>query len=66
MSGFARIAGRVGLDVGVGLVRAKLAAMGVPPEMFGLVEEELNREGLTMGPLAKPSKLATFESKRAA
>jgi hypothetical protein len=28
--------------------------------MFGLVEEELNREGLTMGVLAHPPKLPTF------
>ena len=36
--------------------------------MVGLVEEELNREGLTMGVLAHPPKLTTFATmhKRAA
>ena len=28
--------------------------------MFGLVEGELNREGLTMGALAQPKKLPTL------
>ena len=36
------------------------ASYGIGDDMFGLVEEELNREGLTMGVLAHPPKLTTF------
>ena len=62
MSGLARIAGRIGLDVGAVALRAKLASMGIGPDMVGLVEQELNREGLTLGTLAKPPKLPTLEA----
>jgi hypothetical protein len=62
VSGLARIAGRIGLDVGAVALRAKLASMGIGPDMFGLVEEELNREGLTLGALSKPPRLPTLES----
>jgi hypothetical protein len=62
MSGLARIAGRIGLDIGAVALRAKLASMGIGPDMFGLVEEELNREGLTLGALARPPKLPTLEN----
>jgi hypothetical protein len=60
MSALARIAGNVGFNVGSAALRAKLASMGIGGDLFGLVEEELNREGLTMGALAKPPKLAMF------
>jgi hypothetical protein len=60
MSGLARIAGRIGMNVGAVALRTKLASLGVTDEMVGLVEDELNREGLSLGPLAKPAKLATF------
>jgi hypothetical protein len=69
MSALARIAGNVGLNVGAAALRTKLATLGVGDDMVGFVEEELNREGLTLGPLAKPRKLPTFGSsgtKRAA
>lgn len=62
VSGLARIAGRVGLDVGAVALKAKLATMGVTPGMLDILEEELNREGMTLGPLAKPSRFATFAS----
>ncbi len=62
MSGLARIAGRIGLNVGAVALKTKLATLGVGPEMLGLVEDELNREGLSLGPLAKPMKLPTFGS----
>lgn len=62
MSGLARIAGRVGLDVGALALKTKLAGLGVTTEMLGVLEEELNREGMTLGPLAKPSRFATFAS----
>jgi hypothetical protein len=56
----AGVAGNVGLDIGSALVHQKLASYGIGEDMFGLVEEELNREGLTMGVLAHPPKLTTF------
>jgi len=69
VSMFARIAGRVGMDVGAVALRTKLASLGIGNDMIGLVEEELNREGLTLGELAKPRHLPTianFATKRAA
>ena len=60
MSGLARIAARVGFDVGAIALRGKLLSLGVGDEMLGMVEQELNREGLSMGPLARPSRLPTF------
>lgn len=62
MSGLARIAGRIGLDVGAVALRTKLASLGIGADMFGLVEEELNREGYTLGAIAKPPRLPTLES----
>lgn len=66
MSGLARIAGRIGLNVGAAALQTKLAALGVGPEMIGLVEDELNREGLSLGPLATPKKLPTFGATKSA
>ena len=43
-------------------VQAKLASLGVPPTTRAVVEQELNREGLTLGPFARPSRLTTFAS----
>ena len=60
MSALARIAGRVGINVGAVALRTKLASLGVSGDMLGLVEGELNREGLSLGPLAKPTMLPTF------
>jgi hypothetical protein len=60
LAGLARIAGRVGAEVGAVALRANLAQLGVGSDMFDLVEEELNREGLTMGALAKPPRLTTI------
>jgi hypothetical protein len=57
LSGLARVATRVGIDVGAVALKTKLATMGISPDMIGLVEEELNREGLSLGPLAKPTKI---------
>ncbi|HEY4177980.1 MAG TPA: hypothetical protein VGM90_14130 [Kofleriaceae bacterium] len=59
-SALASVAGNVGLNVGAAALRYKLGTLGIGADMFGLVEEELNREGMTMGPLAKPPKLAMF------
>lgn len=54
-SALAKIAGRVGVGVGAMAARAKLASMGVPPEMIALVEQELRSAGFEVGssPAAK-------------
>jgi hypothetical protein len=60
VSALARIAGRVGVDVGTVALRSKLADIGVTAPMLDVLEEELNREGFTLGALARPSRFATF------
>lgn len=45
-SALARVAGRVGWDVGRVALRARLASMGVSPELFDSVEQELKAEGV--------------------
>ncbi|MCE9576286.1 MAG: hypothetical protein K8W52_24265 [Deltaproteobacteria bacterium] len=61
VAGLARVAARVGTDVGAVALRTKLAMVGISPAMIDAVERELNREGLSLGPLAKPSPVfATF------
>jgi hypothetical protein len=54
MSALARIAGRIGMNVGAVALETKLKSLGIGGDMVGLVEQELNREGLSMGALAKP------------
>jgi hypothetical protein len=54
LSALARIAGRVGTDVGEGALRAKLASLGVPPQLLGLVEKELKAEGVDLRSLTAP------------
>lgn len=60
MSALASVAGRVGLGVGSAALRAKMNALGIGGDIVGLVEQELNREGLTLGSLASPPRLMTF------
>ncbi len=65
----AGVAGNVGLSVGAAALRSKLDTLGIGSDMVGFVEQELNREGLTMGVFAHPPKLTTFatmQAKRAA
>src|SRR5262249_33738793 len=62
VSALASVAGRVGLDIGAAALTSKLASLGIGSDMIGLVEEEMNREGLTLGVLAHPPKLTTFAS----
>ena len=52
--------GRVGLDLGSLALRSKLGALGVGADVIGLVESNLNQEGLSLGTLAHPPALATF------
>jgi len=37
---------------------SELSALGIEPELLALVEDELNRDGLTLGPIANPPRLA--------
>ena len=62
-SALAKIAGRVGFGVGAMAARAKLASLGVPPEMLTLVEQELRAAGLNIGaPTAPPLRRSTTPS----
>ncbi|MEZ4362179.1 MAG: hypothetical protein R3B48_18470 [Kofleriaceae bacterium] len=61
-STWAKIAGRVGMDVGMVALRAKLASMGVPPQLVTMVEEELKDEGISFGRLASSPELTTYAS----
>ncbi len=49
-----RITGRIGVTVGIEAIKAKLATLGVGGAVLGSVEAELNREGMSLGKLAKP------------
>lgn len=60
LTSFAKASGRVGLDIGAVVLRSKLDALGVGGDVVGVVEEELNREGLTLGRVAKPKRLPTI------
>jgi len=69
LSGLGQIAARVGVDVGATVIRSKLGALGIGSEVIGELEQEFNREGLTLGPLASSprlSALGSLASKRAA
>lgn len=45
--------GKIGLDLGAAYVRPYLLAAGITSEMLGLIEQELNAEGYSLGPLSK-------------
>jgi hypothetical protein len=60
VSALGDVAARVGLDVGTAALKSQLGALGIGVDMIPLVEHELNREGLTLGPLAHIPQLATF------
>jgi hypothetical protein len=71
LSGLGSLVGKIGLDVGAVALAPKLAALGITGQMLELVEQELNAEGLSLGPLAKPgqsftSALGSIASKSAA
>jgi len=53
LSDAAGTAGKIGLDLGAAYVRPYALAAGVTQEMLGLVEQELNSEGYSLGPLSK-------------
>lgn len=54
LGSIARVGGRLGGKVGLEAVKLKLAAMGISPPVLSAIDEELQREGLTLGPLAEP------------
>ncbi|MBL8624433.1 MAG: hypothetical protein JNK64_24205 [Myxococcales bacterium] len=49
-----RIGGRLGYAAGVEALRIKLAGLGVGGPVLNTLERELQREGLSLGPLARP------------
>jgi hypothetical protein len=49
-----RVAGRIATDAGVEAAKIKLAGVGLSPPVMTAFEKELNKEGLTLGALAKP------------
>ncbi|MEP6990410.1 MAG: hypothetical protein ABJA80_05715 [bacterium] len=53
-------AGHIGLGIGAAALRAKLDAYGIGADLVGLVEEELNHEGFSLGVLAHPPTLKAF------
>jgi hypothetical protein len=65
VSQLASAAGHIGLDVGGALLNTELGKLGIGGDLIGLVEDELNREGLTLGPIAHPPKLPTFATMHA-
>lgn len=48
------VGGRIAAGAGMEALKLKLGAAGVSPPMITAFEKELNREGLTLGALAKP------------
>jgi len=54
LGAIARIGGRLAGNVGLEALKLKLATMGITPPVLNTVERELQREGLSLGPLATP------------
>ncbi len=59
LSDAASTAGKIGLDLGAAYVRPYLIGAGVTGEMLNLVEQELNAEGYSLGPLSKAGQSVT-------
>jgi hypothetical protein len=55
VGGLARVAGRIAGGIGLEAAKLKLASVGVSSPVIAAFEKELNREGLSLGPLAKPA-----------
>lgn len=51
LSDVGSLVGKIGLDVGALALAPKLGALGITGSMLELVEQELNAEGLSLGPL---------------
>jgi hypothetical protein len=54
LSSLARVGGRIAGNVGLEALKLKLMTLGITPPMLNSLESELNREGLSLGPLASP------------
>jgi len=54
LGNLAKVGGRIGWNIGGAVVRAKLEQLGIGQPVIREVERELNREGLSLGTLAKP------------
>ncbi len=54
ITALSRVGGRLGYQAGLAALRAKISTLGVTPFVLGKFERELNREGLSLGPLAVP------------
>lgn len=59
LSNLGNVAGKIGLSLGAAYAAPKLAALGITGQMVDLVEQELNAEGLSLGPIARPGKSFT-------
>ncbi len=58
LAALGRVGARLGTNVATQALRIKLASMGVHPVMLTSIEQELNREGLSLGSLAAPPPVA--------
>ena len=56
LGAIARAGSRIGVRAGAVAAQAYLAKHGIPPQLIGEVERELNREGLSLGPIARASR----------
>jgi hypothetical protein len=55
VGGLASVAGRIAGGIGLEAAKVKLESIGVSHPVISAFERELNREGLSLGPLAKPA-----------
>jgi hypothetical protein len=55
LASLARVGGRLGLGTGVAALRTFLGGFGISEQVFNEIESEMNREGLSLGLLAKPA-----------
>lgn len=53
LGAIARVGSRIGVRAGAVAARSYLAQHGISPQLLGEVERELNREGLSLGPIAR-------------
>ena len=51
-------------SVGVEVLKSQLASVGISQHILSAFEKELNREGLSLGALGKPSPMAGLLSTR--
>lgn len=54
LGALAKIGGRLGVQVGAAALQSQLGGLGIGADVIGALEQELNREGLSLGALAAP------------